>query len=463
YVDNNVFSEFNKSDHGTIAIYEDWKPGQFEKFNVNILLRRLQHHFGELVKNGDIEIKVDMLEQKIHELGPAQEKYQLVAPRDYSEFVPIVISPVKYEKNGKKGEITFNLFLCEKGRADRWNNPYLLYNGRPVGDGFISEIDEFSEYPIWKHRFLTGYITCDFCEINELRQGLKINDERDYLFEQLLKLQKFLEKTVKEHSRGLYELKLQKQVAELVKNLQLFFKNKNIFNFKIAKSTGFLSKENNEIEVVELATTAGINPELEVKSSEGEGSELAGSDKFVGTEVTKEEGGEDHTLNAEVGGKGGIHAEQKVGSPDEEAKEKLTSTDQGFKRSDEGYDKPSQDTSPHNSGGKDETKRKARRPKPKGFGMVFQDDEFNEDMSWFDDVNSMIIINSQHPRYLARQQDGEIQIKTLMNYLAELYIWEITSLIHAKEDEDIVRGKKFLDYKFEYFEHVRDETKAGTN
>lgn len=459
YMNNNVFNEYTKSQHGTVAIYEDWKPGQFEKLHITTLLKRLQHHFGELVRQGNIKILVSMYEGKIQDIGPAQEKYQEVQPRDYSDYTPINIKSIPYDKNGNKGEIKFNLYLCERGRTDRWNNPYLLYQGRPVGDGFISEIDEFIDYPIWKHKFITGYINCDFCEINELRQGLKINDERDFLFEQLLKTQKFLEKKVKEHSKGLYELKLQKQVNELVRDLQLFFKNKNIFNFKIAKSTGFLSKENNEIEIVELAKTSGDNTELEIKSKEGEDTEISGTDKFESTEVEKVENGEANTLNTEVGGKGGTHAETKVGSPGDDAIENLSNGEKGFKSSDTGYDKPAQEKALLTSGGEEKSKRKAKRHKPKGFGMVFQDDEFNEDMSWFDEVNSMIIINSQHPRYLARAED-ENHMKSLMNFLAELYIWEITNLIHAK-DEEVIKGKKFLGYKFEYFENVRDEAKAG--
>ena len=450
-------SEYAKENHGTIAIYENWKPGQFEKFNVTMLLLRLQHHFGELVRQEEIKILVDVVEGKIHGIGPVQEKYQNVEPRDYSEFIPIKLDPISYEKNGIREEIKFNLYLSEKGRSNRWNVPYLLYKGRPVGDGFISEVDEFVDNPIWKHKFLTGYITCDFCEINELRQGLKINDERDFLFKELIKLQKILENKVKEHSKGLYELKLQKQVNELVRDLQLFFKNKNIFNFKMAKSTGFLSKEDNEIELVELSKKYGADMDVEVKSKEGEGTEVSGTLDVDDVNVTKKEGGEETSINPDIGGKGRGHANEKLGSLGNEAEENESSNEGGFKHSDSGYKKPFQDNAPHKSGGQDKSQMKARRPKPRGFGMVFQDDEFNEDLSWFDVINSVIIINSQHPRYLARSED-ETMIKPLMDYLAELYIWEITNLVHTK-DEDEIKGKRFLDYKFEYLEHVKEEQK----
>ncbi|MBI3027856.1 hypothetical protein HYY70_07130 [Candidatus Woesearchaeota archaeon] len=462
YIDKSKFDEYSNSEHGTICIYEKWKPGLFEKFNVNMLFKRLQHHFGELIRKGEIRILVESYEGKIAEIGPEQEKFQEVEPRDYSGFTPIVINPIPYDKNEKKGEISFNLHLCDRGRSDRWNQPYLLFQGRPVGDGFVSEIDEFAERPIWKHRFLTGYVTCDFCEINELRQGLKINDERDLLFKELLKIEKLLENKVKEHSKGLYELKLQRQVSELVKDLQLFFKSKNIFNFKIAKSMGFLSKENNEIEVVELAKSTGQDPNLEVKNPAGEGTEISGMEKFENTNVKKEEGGQEKTLNPDLGTHGDGHGQIKAGGLGEDAKvAELQDKDKekGFKESEKGINKPTEQTQPHETGGNDKIKRKGMRHKPRGFGMVFQDDEFNEDLSWFDELNSVVIINSQHPRYLSRLED-ESHFRDLMNYLAELYVWEITKLVHSKDDE-LQKGMKFLDYKFEYFEKMRRDQQEG--
>src|SRR3989344_6103902 len=77
-----------------------------------------------------------------------------------------------------------------------------------------------------------------------------------------------------------------------------------------------------------------------------------------------------------------------------------------------------------------------------------------KDLAWY-----FKIINSQHPRYLSRAKD-ESQLKSLMNYLAELYIWEITKLVHAT-DEDNPKMMKFLDYKFEYSENIRQDEKEG--
>lgn len=462
YVNDDEYKGFLKDEHGTIAIYEKWKPGLFEKFNINMLFRRLQHHFGELIRQGEVSVTVELRPGKIAGIGPEQLKTVEVEPRDYSDLTPLELPAIEYVKNGKSGEITLNLYLSNRGKANRWNQPFLLYQGRPVGDGFVSEIDEFSEHPIWKHRLLTGYITCDFCEINELRQGLKINDERDFLFKDLLKLEMLLENKVKEHSRGLYELKLQKQVSELVKDLQLFFKSKDIFNFKIAKSTGFLSKENNEIEIVELAKTTGADTNLEAPKENGDGAVVAGTESFAPTQVQEQAEGSETTVNPELGIHGNGGGNTKDGGAGAEATSNVSEalpTKDGLEHADADINKPSHVSEPHDAGGKDKNKKKGIRHKPKGFGLVFQDDEFNEDLSWFDDVNSVVIINSQHKRYLSRAQE-ESQFKSLMNYLAELYIWEITKLVHAK-DEDVETTMKFLDYKFEYSEKIRQDEKEG--
>ena len=462
YVDESKFREYSNSNHGTIAIYEKWKTGLFEKFNINMLIKRLQHHFGELIRKGEIRILVELYEGKIAEIGPEQQKFQEVEPKDYSLFTALTIDPIPYDKNGKNEEISFNLYLCDRGRSDKWNQPYLLFQGRPVGDGFISEIDEFTERPIWKHRFLTGYITCDFCEINELRQGLKINDERDFLFKELLKIERLLENKVKEHSKGLYELKLQRQVSELVKDLQLFFKSKNIFNFKIAKSMGFLSKENNEIEVVELAKSVGNDSNLEVRNPSGEGTEISGMEKYENADVKKEEMGQDKTLNPDLGAHGSGHGQIKTGGPGEDAKTTEVQDqdkEEGFKESEKGFNKPTEETQPHYAGGKDKIKKRGMRHKPRGFNIEFVSDEFTDELSWFDEVLSNVIINSGHPRYLARQSD-EPHMKDALDYLAELYIWEITKIAHSK-DEEVDTGNKFLGYKFEYFEKMRRDQKEG--
>lgn len=47
--------EFN---HGAIAFYQDWKKGEFKKIVKDKLIRRIERHFGELIRKREIEILV---------------------------------------------------------------------------------------------------------------------------------------------------------------------------------------------------------------------------------------------------------------------------------------------------------------------------------------------------------------------------------------------------------------------
>ena len=98
-------------------------------------------------------------------------------------------------------------------------------------------------------------------------------------------------------------------------------------------------------------------------------------------------------------------------------------------------------------------KKRAKRRRPHGFALVFHDDEFNDEMSIFDPSTSTVIINSGHPRYKAREGQELANVKALMDYLAELYIWEITKLSakRAERTPEDVAGL-FLSTKFEFFE-----------
>ena len=104
YVHDDEFKEFLKEEHGAIAIYEKWKPGLFEKFNINMLFRRLQHHFGELIRQSEISIVVELRTGKIAGIGPEQLKTAEVETRDYSDLTALEIPPIEYLKMVNQGK-----------------------------------------------------------------------------------------------------------------------------------------------------------------------------------------------------------------------------------------------------------------------------------------------------------------------------------------------------------------------
>ncbi len=459
----NDFTEYSKAEQGTVAIYENWNKGQFEKLREADVIRRLEHHFGEEIRKGKIKIIVEVIQGKIQGIGPEQSRVTECRPRDYSQYQRIKLEPIPYTVQGKKvGEMQLHMYLTERGRKDRWEFPYLLYEDRPVGDGFIADIDEFRENPIWESQFLTGYISCDFCHINETRTALKTGDELDFLFKNINKIAPELERQIKKHAKGLYDLRLQKQINEMVVDIQKFLKNKHIFDFRIARSTGILSEEEKDVEVVQIVTTSGADIAKEIQDAGALGTATVDTARIVPASVVAEGAKEDvFTRQDELGGHGEGAASTKVGGPDASAAEK-PSGDEGFKKNDSGIEKPTQDQIPLIPGGEGETNKKARRPRPRGFQIVQQDDELNPEPSTFDGVNSVIVINSGHPRYTARADFGSARSKELLDYMAELYLWEIAKLIE-KDAVPAKLGSFFLDLKFEYFEkHLKEKTKETT-
>ena len=445
-VKNIEFEKYCKSEHGTVVIYENWHKGQFEKLNESEVIRRLEHHFGEEIRKGSICIKAKIL-------GKETE----CKPHDYSTYQKINIPSIKYSKGG---EIKFNLYLSDRGRKDRWEFPYLLYEDRPVGNGFIVDVDEFRDNPIWESQFLTGYMTCDFCRINETRTALKPGDELDFLFKNIKKIELILEKAIKQHTKGIYELKLQKQITELVVNLQKFLKNKHIFDFKIAKSTGLLSEEEKDIEVVEIVANAGADISKEIQDSESTATATTDAVQVTKAIVKENPDGTDFTKQTDSGGHGDGSSTSTDGGPDKPAEENQSGTD-GYKGDDRGVTKPLGNNVPLAPGGEGTSNRKARRPRPRGFNIAQQDEELNPEPSWFDGVNSVIVINSGHERFNARANNKSTRNKELLDYLAELYLWEISKLV-KKDASAYQLGSFFLNLKFEYFEKQEEEKPKET-
>jgi anti-sigma regulatory factor (Ser/Thr protein kinase) len=455
----NEFTKYTKAEHGTIAIYRNWNKGQFEKLRERDVIQRLEHHFGEEIRKGKINISVEVIEGKIQGIGPEQQRVWMCKPREYSEFQKIKLAPVPYVANGKKqGEIQFSFYLTDRGRKGRWNYPYLLYEDRPVGDGFLADIDEFRDNPIWQSQYLTGYIACDFCHINETRTALKTGSELDFLFKNIKRVEPILEAEIKKHTKGLYDLRMQKQIDELVVDLQKFLKNKNVLDFKIARSTGLLTEEEKEVEFVQIVSTPGADIGKEVLESSGAGSATTGAAKFAPTSVVEGSQGGVFTKQDEIGRRGNGSATSKAGGPEKPGTEQPSGTD-GFRQDESGGERPKQDQLPLTPGGNGEAKRKGRRPRPRGFQIVQQDDELNPEPSWFDGVNSAIVINSGNPRFTARADYENPRNKDLLDYMAELYLWEIAKLVQ-RDATPAQLGSYFLDLKFEYFEkHIPEKAK----
>jgi hypothetical protein len=438
--------------HGAVAIYGDWKKGELAKLRKERLTKRIERHFGELIRKGEIEILVWEGEKlQAGKKIPRKEFYECV-PRDYGELTKVDIPGVAYTESGKKkGEVVFELYLMPGPKSDRDQRPFLMYKDRPVGDSPISLIGEFAEDAVWNSSYLTGFVRADFCEINELRLALKPGASRDFLYQQLLDSETKLSEEIKKHHLGLIDIRRSQEINQLVNKLQSFLKQKKIFDFRLAKESGALST-NDDVERIPKANVQGANSSSVALDASG-ASVIAGVPVQVGAQETVVPGEEpgvyipqDHT-----GGVGGDAAKKRTGGPGQPGAEAGFGKD-GYKENASDIEKLKETEEQAAIGGAvTDSSKTVKRRKPRGFNITTQDNEFSDQLSDFDELTSTVIVNSGHPRYKARDNPEDQINKDLLGYLAELYIWEICRLA-GKQNQEFPVMETFLKTKYEFFE-----------
>ncbi len=455
-VSDSEFYKWVKSDHGAVAFYTVWKKGEFQKINKNLLTKRIEHHFGELIRKGQVEILIwEGKEKLIRDRRVDLHHSYACAHRDYSQMKKIIIPPMPYLIGGaKQGEIVFELYLTERAKRDKWLLSFLMYKGRPVGDNHISEIEEFGESSVWSSNYLTGFIRCDFCRINELRLALKPGPEREFLYEKMDEIESTLEKEIKAHHEGLTEIKMQQEINELVSRLQNFLKLKNIFHFKIAKQIGSLSTDE-KLDKIHISEGVGqeSNTVYPSKTGDEQAETIDGSITVnVNGRVTPNQNGNQFvTSHVDTGRGSGTGSNVVSGSqPDD------TANLQGYQPDGGGDKKSLLESVQATNGNLKKTKKRARHRRSRGFNITLHSDEFENALSWFDPVTSTVIVNSAHERYKKRDDPTNPSNREVLNYLGELYIWEICKLAKQTKEKEantqIDATDLFLEIKFEFFE-----------
>src|SRR2546430_905850 len=134
---------WNDFHHGAIAFYRNWKKGEFAKIRREKLSKRIERHFGELIRKGQIEILIWEGEHLKPGTRLSKNEFYTCAPRDYSELKKLNIDSRPYVENGvTKGQVIFELYLTNRAKSDRDTLPFVMYKDRPVGDAPISLIGE---------------------------------------------------------------------------------------------------------------------------------------------------------------------------------------------------------------------------------------------------------------------------------------------------------------------------------
>jgi hypothetical protein len=103
--------------------------------------------------------------------------------------------------------------------------------------------------------------------------------------------------------------------------------------------------------------------------------------------------------------------------------------------------------------------RRRRLRRPSGFPIHFEENEFSDDMSWFEETGHSVIVNSAHPRFtflrersLDRGSDSTYYAK-LRVFVIQRYLWEIVMFSEAKENKGKDESEAtFWDLNYKFFE-----------
>jgi len=395
-INDEKFSKYSNFDNGTVAVYENWIDGEFERLDLDKLKSRIQHHFGELIRKDKIKIVFQINNQKEEELQP----------KLYNEEHRIPLDPISVKDAGTTpSTIIPHLYYTSRTEKNDYKKPFLLVDGRPLGNSFLCDFPEFMDQDVWRSQYVTGYLECNFVKPNALRIALEPGKEKELFVKHVRDAATFLQLKIREFQAKLFDKQMKEEMNDLVVEMQLFLRDKKAFTFPSVVTKGLLAQ---------------AQEEDWVDTEEGKGN----------LPVMDSQGTEDETVKI-----GKSQDGEGPGSGDDDKKVKLDPELHGH------------------------TPRRKRMRRPSGFGLDFEPNELSDDLSWFDDVSKTVIINTAHARYKylykKTTEKGEESsfYKQLRKYIAENYLWQITNQLGTKsglEREDLVR--KFFDLKFEFFE-----------
>jgi len=414
-VDDEIFEDFTDFPTGTAAIYRNWKPGEFKSLSFTSVYNRLEHHFGELIRRGDVQIRLILDEEELR-----------VEPRVLKEDHRISIQPIGVQDaaGGTLGSIEFFLYYSSQADKHEYKKPFLMVDDRPLGDSFIAVFPEFADQPVWSSHYLTGYIKCDFVKPNDLRIALQPGPEKEAFVNALRSAAMDIEQKVKTFQKQLFDVQLRDEMNDLVVEVQRFLKDERIFDFKPVQPSGVLA------EAVEegYADTQPVGQEYPVV------------DPATGKveTVQSNEGGQ--PILGGGGGAGGL-------GPDVGPLPGAGGDGVG--------DTPS--VEPIDPRLRGHVPRRKRQRRPSGFGLDFEPNELSDQMSWYEELRQTVVINSEYERFKflrERSVEGGIDSvygRKLRIYIIQRYLWEIVFWVGGKQNQDrqVLEGQFWnLNYKF---------------
>ena len=413
YYDDFEYKELSNYNRiGTVVILSGWKQNYYEDLSNHLtkLHRRLIHHFGFAI--GDIYNIGLKLKHKNKELE--------ILPKDYDNdpkiqgLFDLPTIPIKTESGQQLGEVEFHIYKTVRSYSDSHKEPFLIVNGRPLGDTSISEMPRLDQYKeIWQSNTITGYVVCNAVEPNQMRIGLANNDALIPFLHVMTAASitlKGLNTIWKNELSSAIDKSMMNEVVDIVTR---FLSKKGIkFNFKNPLQKGIQKdskKQGEEITDERVSNESGGPNQGLIDDAYGEEDVLLGYRK---TKTTKKSGDwDDDTIIVPHGGR------KKDGNEIITVKVKRSLVSKGGRRIRKSYSGPDLDFN--------------------------TDEDCGDELSYFESDPPTVMIQSEHEAWknLAKksrdQTNSEKYEKEKMNYLLERYLWELMNNEAIQKDDEL--------------------------
>jgi len=211
---------------GTIAIFNNWLPGDFEDLvkNKDKLFNRVQHHFRAVLEKNLVNISISF-----------KGKITTIKPREFSidgEEMDLFELPDRkcIDPHTKQdyGTIQFRLYKAAPRYNPQYKSAFLLVGDRPLGNSELIAMEDFSEKKILKSPYITGYVVANFLKPDSLRLSPKPGPEYRAFVEHMKASLDDLKPLLEEYEQGFRVVNKNEENQKLILQVQSFLKNQNI-------------------------------------------------------------------------------------------------------------------------------------------------------------------------------------------------------------------------------------------
>ncbi|MGY5149577.1 MAG: hypothetical protein ACW9W3_05900 [Candidatus Nitrosopumilus sp. bin_68KS] len=404
------YSNFNRI--GTVVILSKWKQNYYDELSKHIskLERRLVHHFGFALDDiYNIGLK---LKHKKKEIEILQKNYE-DNPKIQGLFdlPPITI---RTELGQELGKVEFFIYKTVRSYSDAHKEPFLVVNGRPLGDTSIADMPRMSQHKqIWESNTITGYVVCNAVTPNQMRIGLADTDATTPFYHAMTSASIDLKGLNTIWKNELSSAIDKTMMNEVVDTVTRFLSKKGIkFNFTNPLQKGIQkdSKKQGDEITEERVSNEDRGPNQGLIDSE-EGEEVLVGYKKTKTDPKEHTEWDEDTIIVPHGGK------KKDGDTIISVKVKKSLVSKGGRKIRKSYSGPDLD-----------------------FNV---DEDCGDELSYFESDPPTVMIQSEHPAWKklskkARDQvNGEKFEKEKKDYLLERYLWELMNNKAVQKDVEI--------------------------